>query len=94
MAASSAKAREMARALIDDEPRTQKYRYGAWYLPKNLWHRTLITEELLDPKVLKAEREDVTRQREEQINARLAPLHGVNAFRDYLQDKNVRRLPK
>ncbi|CAF4025597.1 unnamed protein product [Adineta steineri] len=94
MAASSAKSREMARALIDDEPRTQKYRYGAWYLPKNLWHRTLITEELLDPKVLKAEREDVTRQREEQINARLAPLHGVNAFRDYLQDKNVRRLPK
>ena len=27
-------------------------------------------------------------------NARLAPLHGVNAFKDYLQEKNVRRLPK
>jgi hypothetical protein len=45
----------------------QKYRYGAWYLPKNLWQRSLMNEELRDPKVIKAEREDVTRKREEQI---------------------------
>ena len=43
------------------------YRYGAWYLPKNLWQRSLKTEELRDPKIIKAEREDVTRKREEEI---------------------------
>ncbi|UJR26464.1 hypothetical protein I4U23_007794 [Adineta vaga] len=90
----SAKAKEIATALINQESRSQKYRYGAWYLPKTLWHRTLTNEELIDPKVIRAEREDTIRKREEEINSRLAPLHGVNAFRDYLLEKNVHRIPR
>jgi len=77
-----------------DVPSPRKYRYGAWYLPKSLWQRSLVTEELRDPKVIKAEREDATRKREENMNSRLAPLHGIDAFKDYLLEKNVRRLPK
>ncbi|CAF5133125.1 unnamed protein product, partial [Rotaria magnacalcarata] len=69
-------------------------RYGAWYLPKNLWQHSLKTDELQDPKVLQAEREDPLRKREEQMNSRLAPLHGIDAFKEYLVEKNVRRLPK
>ncbi|CAF0743268.1 unnamed protein product [Didymodactylos carnosus] len=80
--------------IVDEKQNRQKYRYGAWYLPKELWKKALKDEELQDPKVLKEELEDVTRQREEQINARLAPLHGVKAFKEYLQEKNFRRLPK
>jgi hypothetical protein len=67
MTSANAKSKEIATALIDRESRTQKYRYGAWYLPKNLWQRSLITKELIDPKVIKAEREDTTRKREEEI---------------------------
>lgn len=67
MATGSAKSKEIATSLIDRESRSQKYRYGAWYLPKNLWQRTLATEELVDPKVIKAERENTTRKREDQI---------------------------
>jgi hypothetical protein len=52
---------------IDRELPSQKYRYGAWYLQKNLWQRSLVSEELRDPKVIKAEREDATLKREEQI---------------------------
>ncbi|CAF5121253.1 unnamed protein product, partial [Rotaria socialis] len=61
---------------------------------KNLWQRSLTNNELRDPKIVKAERENVTRQQEEEINARLAPLHGVDAFKEYLQENNFRRLPK
>jgi len=45
----------------------RKYRYGAWYLPKNLWRRSLTTEELRDPDEIKAELEDETRKREEHM---------------------------
>ena len=54
-------------AASDRATRVQKYRYGAWYLPKDLWQRSPITNELQDPKVIKAQREDATRKREEQI---------------------------
>jgi hypothetical protein len=67
MASGSAKPREISSAYLDRESRAQKYRYGAWYLPKNLWQRSLTNEELRDPKVIKAEREDATRERQEQI---------------------------
>ncbi|CAF0761945.1 unnamed protein product [Adineta ricciae] len=94
MGSGSAKAKEITTALINQRPHTQKYRYGAWYLPKTLWHRKLTTEELIDPKATRAEREDTSRKREEEINSRLAPLHGVNAFRDYLLETNATRMPK
>ncbi|UJR22610.1 hypothetical protein I4U23_025651 [Adineta vaga] len=77
-----------------DSIQSRKYRFGAWYLPTNLWQRSLTTEHLQDPKKLKAEREDSARIREEQTNAHLAPLRGVDAFKDYLVDRNIRRLPK
>jgi len=67
MPSGSAKSREISSAYVDRESRSQKYRYGAWYLPKNLWQRSLTNEELRDPKVIKAEREDATRERQEQI---------------------------
>ena len=54
-------------AASDRAARAQKYRYGAWYLPKDLWQRSPITDELQDPKLIKAQREDATRKREEQI---------------------------
>ncbi|CAF3164649.1 unnamed protein product [Rotaria socialis] len=76
------------------ESQARNSRYGAWYLPKNLWQHSLKTDELQDPKVLQAEREDPLRKREEQMNSRLAPLHGIDAFKEYLVEKNVRRLPK
>ncbi|CAF0932185.1 unnamed protein product [Rotaria sordida] len=91
---STAKSKISPSIINDQESHIQKYRYGAWYLPKNLWQRSLTNNELRDPKVIQAEREDVTRKREEEINARLAPLHGVDAFKEYLQEKNYRRLPK
>ncbi|CAF1434420.1 unnamed protein product [Adineta ricciae] len=77
-----------------DATQPRKYRYGAWYLPTNLWQRSLVTESLKDPKKLKAEREDATRIREEETNAYLAPMRGVDAFKDYLTDRKVPRLPK
>ncbi|CAF4593495.1 unnamed protein product [Rotaria sp. Silwood1] len=93
--ASAAKPKKIDPSVTNDqESYTQKYRYGAWYLPKNLWQRSLTNVELRDPKVVKAEREDLTRKREEEINARLAPLHGVDAFKEYLQENNYHRLPK
>jgi len=49
------------------EKSPRKYRYGAWYLPKNLWQRSLTTEEIRDPKEIEAELEDPTRKREEQM---------------------------
>lgn len=67
MAPGSAKHREISSEFLDQETRGQKYRYGAWYLPKNLWQRSLKTEELRDPKIVKAEREDTTLKREEEI---------------------------
>ena len=57
----------IAAATSDRAARAQKYRYGAWYLPKDLWQRSPITDELQDPKLIKAHREDATRKREEQI---------------------------
>lgn len=88
------RSKETSSTFLDRDVQSKKYRYGAWYLPKNLWQRSLAAEELRDPKVVKAEREDATRKREQEINARLAPLHGVDAFKEYLQEKNIRRLPK
>lgn len=67
MASGNAKSKDLAATTVDGDLRSQKYRYGAWYLPKNLWQRSLATEELRDPKVIKAEREDATRKREEEI---------------------------
>ncbi|CAF2714098.1 unnamed protein product [Rotaria sp. Silwood2] len=92
---ATAKSKNLNPSVINDqESQAQKYRYGAWYLPKPLWQRSLTNVELRDPKVVKAEREDVTRKQQQEINARLAPLHGVDAFKEYLQEKNYRRLPK
>ncbi|CAF4401182.1 unnamed protein product [Rotaria socialis] len=91
---SSAKSKPPSVVVKQPESYPTKYRYGAWYLPKNLWQRSLTNNELRDPKIVKAERENVTRQQEEEINARLAPLHGVDAFKEYLQENNFRRLPK
>jgi hypothetical protein len=67
MAPGSAKAKQISSTFLDQESRAQKYRYGAWYLPKHLWQRSLTNEELRDPKIIKAEREDTTRKRDEQI---------------------------
>ncbi|CAF0770238.1 unnamed protein product [Rotaria sordida] len=94
LSSSITKSRQLSTSPSDQLLQSQKYRYGAWYLPKNLWQYSLKTEELQDPKVLQAEREDPARKREEQMNARLAPLHGIDAFKEYLVEKNVRRLPK
>ncbi|CAF3821767.1 unnamed protein product [Rotaria magnacalcarata] len=93
-APSSAKSKPTSVVVKEPESYPTKYRYGAWYLPKNLWQRSLTNDALRDPKIIKAEREDGTRQREEEINARLAPLHGVDAFKEYLQEQKFRRLPK
>jgi hypothetical protein len=67
MTSSSAKSRETSFVPIERETSAQKYRYGAWYLPKHLWQRSLTTDVLRDPKIVKAEREDATRKREEEI---------------------------
>jgi hypothetical protein len=67
MTSGSIKPRDISSAFLSRESRSQKFRYGAWYLPKNLWQRSLTTAELRDPKIIKAEREDTTRKREEQI---------------------------
>ena len=67
MASSSTKSKRTTSAHTELGPRTQKYRYGAWYLPKHLWQRALTTDQLRDPKIVKAERDDLTRQREEEI---------------------------
>ncbi|CAF4980491.1 unnamed protein product, partial [Rotaria sp. Silwood1] len=94
VSSSITKSRQFSTSPTNQILHSRKYRYGAWYLPKNLWQHSLKTEELQDPKILQAEREDPTRKREEQMNARLAPLHGIDAFKEYLVEKNVRRLPK
>ena len=80
MAPGSAKAREISSAPADREAHTQKYRYGAWYLPKSLWQRSLSNKELRDPKVVKAELDDTTRKREEEI---VKTLHSL-PFKSYL----------
>jgi hypothetical protein len=61
------KTKAMTSTSAVGESRTEKYRYGAWYLPKNLWQHSLTTDELRDPKAIKAERDDTTRKREEEI---------------------------
>ncbi|CAF1250725.1 unnamed protein product [Rotaria sp. Silwood1] len=94
VSSSITKSRQFSTSPTNQILHSRKYRYGAWYLPKNLWQHSLKTEELQDPKIIQAEREDPTRKREEQMNARLAPLHGIDAFKEYLVEKNVRRLPK
>ena len=66
-APSNVKSKDVATTAIDRESQSKRYRYGAWYLPKELWQRALVTEELRDPKVIKAEREDATRKRQEEI---------------------------
>ena len=34
-----------------NEPKTSRKRFGAWYLPKNLWHMAPANEKLIDPKL-------------------------------------------
>ncbi|CAF4554728.1 unnamed protein product, partial [Rotaria sp. Silwood2] len=94
LSSSISKSKRLSTSPTHQILRSRKYRYGAWYLPKNLWQRSLKTDELQDPKEIQAQHEDPTRKREEQMNARLAPLHGIDAFKEYLVEKNVRRLPK
>ena len=67
MTSSSGISRATSAVPIERETSAQKYRYGAWYLPKHLWQRSLTTDVLRDPKIIKAEREDTTRKREEEI---------------------------
>lgn len=52
-------------AVSHQESRGGRYRYGAWYLSKNLWQRSKTSEELRDPKIVKAELEDETKKQEE-----------------------------
>lgn len=47
--------------------RSTKYRYGAWYLPKTLWHRAEADEGLRDPKLIQAELDDPSKKEEEKI---------------------------
>jgi len=80
MAPGSAKNRDIPSAFFDRETPPQKYRYGAWYLPKNLWQRSLKTEGLRDPKIVKAEHEDTARKREEEIVKYSTNFHSNNDF--------------
>ena len=80
MGSGSAKFREISSAPGDRDARAQKYRYGAWYLPKSLWQHSLANKELRDPKVIKAELEDATRKREEEIVKPWIIPHFIHSF--------------
>jgi hypothetical protein len=69
-------------------------RYGAWYLPREQWQLMSANEKLVDPKLKNDPQKEESKRKVEEMNARLAPLHGSSAFKAFVTQKQPTRAPK
>jgi hypothetical protein len=72
----------------------QSKRFGAWYLPKEQWTLMPAEEKLVDPKLKNDPEKEESKRRVEEMNVRLAPLHGSQAFKAFVTTKHPGRVPK
>ncbi|XP_062513930.1 protein FAM47E-like isoform X2 [Corticium candelabrum] len=68
-------------------------KYGAWYLPTSLWQQRSNGVPLRDPKEADKKAMSVMKKRMEALDTAVGPLHGAQAFREFIHNKN-RRMPR
>lgn len=66
------------------QPRVIKTKYGAWYLPVDLWRVRPSDEPLRDPLAEAAEAESSNAIKSLVVDAALADLHGAKAFKEFI----------
>jgi hypothetical protein len=67
--------------------------YGAWYLPKQLWQQKSQMKSLKDPKEERKKEMSAFKKRMEAMDTAVGPLHGTQAFKEFVYAKN-KRMPK
>ncbi|XP_063166274.1 protein FAM47E-like [Candoia aspera] len=71
------------------QSRWEKIRYGAWYLDPKTWKKQKVNEPLENPKAKGSSIKNSRRLLSEE-NAKFIQLHGIHAFREFLERKGYR----
>jgi len=71
----------------DGKKKTEKYRYGAWYLKPSSWKRLLKEDKLEDPFTKSHMKKTQLEKKKAAFHEELAGLHGTKAFQKYLNQR-------
>ncbi|XP_029142221.1 protein FAM47E-like [Protobothrops mucrosquamatus] len=77
--------------LTPSEPKWEKIKYGAWYLPPKTWKKKRATEKEEIPECLQIflnARKKIVQKAEAELES---PLHGTYAFEQFLERKGYRK---
>ncbi|XP_070613009.1 protein FAM47E isoform X2 [Erythrolamprus reginae] len=77
--------------LTPSEPKWEKIKYGAWYLPPKTWRKKRATEKEEIPECLRAflnARKKIVQKAEAELES---ALHGTYAFEQFLETKGYRK---
>ncbi|XP_074850076.1 protein FAM47E [Carettochelys insculpta] len=72
------------------QPKWEKIRYGAWYLDPKTWRKLKVNEPLEDPRATVDAMQNLRRQFSDK-EAEVTQLHGIYAFKEFLEKKGYRK---
>nr|XP_006014188.1 PREDICTED: protein FAM47E-like [Latimeria chalumnae] len=72
-------------------PSWVKIKYGAWYLDPSKWKKRRADEPLQDPDAKEDDMELELRTKLIEQDAELRQLHGIHAFKEFIERKGCRR---
>ncbi|XP_064404291.1 protein FAM47E-like [Halichondria panicea] len=70
-----------------EEPRYVRSKYGAWYLPVDLWRLRNRNEPLRDPEEEAMDHDSEEAMRSLEMDEALAELHGARSFKEFIVSK-------